>query len=40
MNFKAHEGCLQYFTSSVGSVMTFNWKDTGSRTTRQLANQD
>lgn len=36
----APEGCLQYFTSSVGSVMTFNWKDTPSRTTRQLANQD
>ncbi|XP_046458986.1 uncharacterized protein LOC124205581 [Daphnia pulex] len=38
--YLAPEGCLQYFTSSVGSVMTFNWKDTSSRTTRQLANQD
>lgn len=38
--FTAPDECLQYFTTAVGSVLTFNWKDTTSRTTRQLANQD
>jgi hypothetical protein len=36
----APEDCLQYFTTSTGSVMTFNWMDTTNRATRQLASQD
>jgi hypothetical protein len=36
----APEDCLQYFTTSTGSIMTFNWMDTTSRATRQLASQD
>jgi hypothetical protein len=33
--------CLQYFTTAIGSVQTFNWKDVATGTsTRQLANQD
>ncbi|XP_046637998.1 uncharacterized protein LOC124316228 [Daphnia pulicaria] len=39
-DYLAPDECLQYFTSTVGSIVTFNWKDTTSRTTRQLANQD
>ncbi|XP_045028476.1 uncharacterized protein LOC116921548 isoform X1 [Daphnia magna] len=38
--YLAPDDCLQYFTSSAGSVMTFNWVDTTNRATRQLANQD
>nr|CAH0107934.1 unnamed protein product [Daphnia galeata] len=38
--FLAPEDCLQYFTTSTGSVMTFNWMDTTNRATRQLASQD
>ncbi|KAI9558869.1 hypothetical protein GHT06_015658 [Daphnia sinensis] len=38
--YLAPEDCLQYFTSSAGSVMTFNWMDTTNRATRQLASQD
>ncbi|XP_046638055.1 uncharacterized protein LOC124316262 isoform X3 [Daphnia pulicaria] len=38
--FLAPEDCLQYFTTSTGSIMTFNWMDTTSRATRQLASQD
>jgi hypothetical protein len=39
-NYLAPSNCLQYFTSETGSVMTFNWKDTTSLRTRQLAHQD
>lgn len=36
----APRDCLQYFTSTVGVVKSFNWKDVASTSTRQLANQD
>ncbi|XP_046638057.1 uncharacterized protein LOC124316262 isoform X4 [Daphnia pulicaria] len=39
-DYLAPDDCLQYFTSPVGSIMTFNWKDKSSRITRQLAGQD
>lgn len=37
---QAPDECLQYFTTPIGTVNTFNWKDSSSRLTRQLANQD
>ncbi|KZS17498.1 uncharacterized protein LOC116921571 [Daphnia magna] len=40
-DYLAPNECLQYFTTAIGSVMTFNWKDVATGTsTRQLANQD
>ena len=36
----APSNCLQYFTETTGSVSSFNWKDTTSLRTRQLAHQD
>jgi len=32
--------CLQYFTKSVGTIHSFNWKDTSASNTRQLADMD
>ncbi|XP_046458972.1 uncharacterized protein LOC124205571 [Daphnia pulex] len=40
-DYLAPSECLQYFTTAIGSVQTFNWKDVATGTsTRQLANQD
>jgi len=39
-NYLAPEGCLQYFTSSTGTVRSFNWRDAVAAETRQLANQN
>lgn len=39
-SFLAPADCLQYYTAATGSLSTFNWKDTSSTATRQLANQD
>lgn len=38
--FIAPAECLQYFTSSSGTVSSFNWRDVAGASTRQLANQD
>ncbi len=39
---KAPDDCLQYFTQSIGTVRSFNWREVSPSATgpRQLANQD